>query len=76
MPTQSRSASEPQSQDHYVYRVNALIEEGDDDLAREVVTEASLDLANTTGPPEPAGTAKHVINRRRLADTVPVRVLL
>jgi hypothetical protein len=68
MPTQSRSARESQSQDHYVYLVNALIEEGQDDLAQQVVTEASLDLATTAGPAEPAepaSTAQHVITLRR-----------
>jgi hypothetical protein len=47
MPIQfrSRCAREPQLRDHYVYSVNALIEEGHDDLVREVVTEARRELA-------------------------------
>jgi hypothetical protein len=49
VPTQSRSTRERQSQDHFIYRVNALIEEGQDDLARQVVTEARQELATTTG---------------------------
>jgi hypothetical protein len=60
--TRIRESNAP---DHYVYRVNALIEEGRDDLAQETVTEASLDLAITTGPAQPVGTIKHVINWRR-----------
>jgi hypothetical protein len=46
MPTQSRSALERQPRDEYVYRVNALIGEGQDELAMELVTEARQGLAN------------------------------
>jgi hypothetical protein len=56
MPSQSRSERELQAEDHYVYRVNALIEEGQDDRARQVVTEARQELANTKGGQEPADT--------------------
>jgi hypothetical protein len=56
MRIQSRCARERQSRDHYVYSVNALIEEGQDDLAREVVTEARRELAVTSGTQEASET--------------------
>jgi hypothetical protein len=49
VPTQSRSSPERQDQDHFGYRVNALIEEGQEDLARQVFTDARRELSDTAG---------------------------
>jgi hypothetical protein len=54
MTTQSESARERRTQDHYVYRVNALIEDGQDQLAGQVAIAARRELAETNVAQEPA----------------------
>jgi hypothetical protein len=53
MVVQSGSRLERQTQEHFIYRVNTLIEEGQDDLARQLVTEARRELADATLAKEP-----------------------
>ena len=48
MLIESPTARDCHAQDHYAYRINALIEGGRDDLATQVVAEARQELGSTT----------------------------
>jgi hypothetical protein len=47
MPSQKIRVPQQDAQGHYIYQVNSLIEDGQDDLARQVAAEACAEFGTT-----------------------------